>query len=113
MRYSDDQIAVMLERLQEYVDIGWNNTPRQLGLCLLCQYMKNRSGFDCEKCFPCPLALKNGSPGCMGKHRLRRLSIRYSGESNDSEARKAARIHARWLMKCYNAADENGEWSIE
>jgi 3'-phosphoadenosine 5'-phosphosulfate sulfotransferase (PAPS reductase)/FAD synthetase len=106
MKYTREQIATMRSRLQEYVDIGWNKAPRQLNLCPLCKSMTGTRNIGC---FPCPLALKDGSPGCTGDMTERRWNILLCDEPF---SRKEARAHARWLVRCYNAADESGEWSI-
>jgi hypothetical protein len=38
--------------------------------------------------------------------------IEDAGTRYEAAHRETARAHANWLVRCYNAADEGGEWSI-
>jgi hypothetical protein len=100
MRYTKKQIKVMRARLQEYVDLGWNGKRASIKIpCPLCLAMN----CWCEKC---PLY------GCSEKTIYRRRGLAMYADRL-SQRRTAARAHAYWLVRRYNAADEGGEWSIE
>jgi hypothetical protein len=108
VRYTLGQIAVMRARLQEYVDIGWNEGSVALKVCGFCDVFVPD---DESPCGICPMKV-SGACGNSGS-KDRRGAIEDAGTRYEAEHREAARVHANWLVEYYNAADEGGEWSIE
>jgi hypothetical protein len=108
MKYTKKQIKVMRARLQEYVDIGWNAGVEPLQVCPFCNLFGPKPGSGCGYC---PVY---GGWGCNDFTPMaRRELIMAAGTRYEEAHREAAREHAHWMVRCFNVADEGGEWSIE
>ena len=98
-KWTKREERVLLGRLQEYVDIGWNGGKENISPCPLCALYQSPPSTSCRGC---PLADYERENCCPPDASYRRNSLRHG--STGKARSLIAKAHARWLMKRFNAA---------